>query len=87
VAIKSVRLKMDDAVLFCGRYRITSKSPEHKSATSVVLLAVDVLQEDLSVVVKLMCKYKQYRKELDRRSRLPDLWQRRGQVHHLCIDA
>lgn len=70
VATKVVKLKMDDAVLFCGRFRIISKSPEHKSATSVVLRALDVLENDEAVVVKLMCKEEQYKKELESRTAL-----------------
>lgn len=67
VALKVVRLKMDDATLFCGRFKVVSKSPEHLSSTSVVLRAIDVLEEDKAVVLKLMSRKDQFLKEIDSR--------------------
>lgn len=67
LAVKANRLRMDDAESFCGRYRIVSKTPEHKSATSVVIRAKDVLQDYREVIVKLMANEDQFKREVYQR--------------------
>ena len=42
MAIESIRKMIDTVVEFCGRFRITSTRPEHKSATCVILRATFV---------------------------------------------
>lgn len=65
----AVRAKMDNVLFFCGRYKISSGAVVHKSATSVVISAVDMSSEAVAraVVLKLIKDEDQFNREIDKR--------------------
>ena len=56
--------------LFCARFKLLSSTPEHMSATCVVLHAIDVQDDDREVMIKLMKNADQYRREVEQRDGL-----------------
>ena len=61
-ACKECRLAMDEATIFCGRFKLGEQL--HRSATCVVYLALDVRNDGALVVVKLMLNRDQYEREV-----------------------
>ncbi|MDP7383285.1 MAG: WD40 repeat domain-containing protein [Acidimicrobiales bacterium] len=66
-ASAEVKLAIDQALCFCGRFKFTSGIPLHKSRTCVVLSAIDRLDDDRPVVLKSMKFPEQFERELFRR--------------------
>ena len=63
-ACKECRSAMDEATIFCGRFKLGEQL--HRSATCVVYLALDVHNDGALVVVKLMLYRDQYEREVRR---------------------
>ena len=61
-ACKECRSAMDEATIFCGRFKLGEQL--HRSATCVVYLALDVRNDGALVVVKLMLYRDQYEREV-----------------------
>jgi len=72
VACKDVKNIIDSIIQFCGRFKITSIKPEHKSATSIVLRSIDIFNDNKNVIIKLMKNKDQYLKEVNIRENLGD---------------
>ena len=63
IAVPEVRAEMDRVVQFCGRFRIVSLEPEHRSATCVIVFALDGDNDDVEVAIKLMGDAEQFERE------------------------
>ena len=72
VACKDIKNVIDSIIQFCGRFKITSIKPEHKSATCIVLRSIDIFNDNKNVIIKLMKNKDQYLKEVNIRENLRD---------------
>ena len=62
-ATLEMKRKMDDVTCFCGRLYIKSVTPLHGSGTCIVLVAIDRLDGNRPVVLKLMLHADQFERE------------------------